>query len=626
MATHLGLPVTRLRPTVDTRPEVRLHPIPLEDGPRWQRPAGLLSFDEHDGKPNVRSIVRASTDRLGMMVRAHESRGVRKARGAFFTPPAIADFLADWAVREKADAKVLDPTCGEAVFLLAVARKLRANGCPPERLRDCIYGVDLHRESLSKAQALLSAEGLDARLLPPSDFFDIPAPDQLACPLPLMDAVVGNPPFVRYQGHTGVERKKSLAAALRQGVRLNGLASSWAATLVHACSFLKDDGRLAMVMPAELLTVQYAEPIRRWLRTRFERVTLVMFEQLQFEDALEKVVLVVGQGTGGCDSFNLHYVHDASDLATLHPLDTSGFVPNHEGKWSDLLLSTRQRQLFKRIDGKYFTPLNNYGAPELGTVTGANDFFVMTEARRAEFRLEPERHVLRTSPPGSKHLSGLTFTMKDWEALSAAGESVWMLRPADPKDDHDGLMAYVKEGESLRVQDAYKCSIRDPWYRPPAVTPPDLFFTYMSHRYPRLVTNTAGVTFVNSMHGIRLLAGAPKIAKAALPVLCLNSVTMLGAELHGRSYGGGILKMEPREAGRLPVPTPDALARAWSILGKDKTSLGRQLQKGLWVEVSKRVDDVLLSQVMGVSDDDVTMLHEAARALRSHRLGASTHN
>ena len=64
-----------------------------------------------------------------------------------------------------------------------------------------------------------------------------------------------------------------------------------------------------MVLPAELLSVHYAEPIRRWLRRRFSTVHLVMFERLQFEGALENVVLVLAQGTGGCDAFSLYHVN-----------------------------------------------------------------------------------------------------------------------------------------------------------------------------------------------------------------------------------------------------------------------------------------------------------------------------
>jgi adenine-specific DNA-methyltransferase len=129
----------------------------------------------------------------------------RKARGAFFTPPPIADFLAGWAVRDKTTT-VLDPTCGEAVFLLAAGRRLRELGCEPSRLDDQLFGIDLHRPSLDSSMALLEAEGLDAHLIA-DDVFAVPTPDALGCPIGAVDAVVGNPPFVRYQEHRGAARQ-----------------------------------------------------------------------------------------------------------------------------------------------------------------------------------------------------------------------------------------------------------------------------------------------------------------------------------------------------------------------------------------------------------------------------------
>lgn len=82
---------------------------------------------------------------------------LRKARGAFFTPPAIADFLAWWAVSNGPKAKVLDPTCGEAVFLLAAARQLRKSGALPTDLHQQVFGVDVHEGSLDEAMRLLEA-------------------------------------------------------------------------------------------------------------------------------------------------------------------------------------------------------------------------------------------------------------------------------------------------------------------------------------------------------------------------------------------------------------------------------------------------------------------------------------
>jgi len=521
-------------------------------------------------------------------------------------------------VGSDSDARVLDPSCGNGVFLRASARELRELGCSPSNLDERVFGVDVHGPSLDAATALLESEGLDAHLVC-DDFFNLATPDQLGCVLPEMDAVIGNPPFVRYQEHAGEMRKRSAQAALAQGVRLSGLASSWAALLVHACGFLKPDGRLAMVLPAELLSVHYAEPVRRWLRRRFAAVNLVTFQRLQFDDALEKVILVVGKGSGGCEAFSLFEVDDADDLRDLGVFDHFNVTPSAEGKWTDVLLPLRQRQLFKRVVEDHFEPLKAYGAPELGTVTGSNSFFALTESTRLEFGLRQEQ-LRRICPPGSRHLKGLNFSLSSWEALREAGERVWLLYPR-PDDSAAGLKRYLAEGIALGVPDAYKCKVRAHWFRPPVVSAPDLFFTYMSHRYPRLVSNSAGVSFVNSMHGVRLLPPHRRLAKTGLPLMALNSVTMLGAELHGRSYGGGILKMEPREAASLPVPSPTALAQAWEQLKGERDCLDRHLRNGVWVTVVRRVDEVLLRDIAGLTGDEIAELYDATRSLRQRRIG-----
>ena len=72
-----------------------------------------------------------------------------------------------------------------------------------------------------------------------------------------------------------------------------------------------------------------------------------------------------------------------------------------------------------------------------------------------------------------------------------------------------------------------------------------------------------------------------------------NSVTALGAELVGRSYGGGLLKLEPREAARLPVPSTGLVARRARAL-KDFLPAARWLlTAGERERVRNEVDRIL---------------------------------
>ena len=576
-----------------------------------------MAYDEGMRRTAVRT---ADTTSRFVSVSAPAPDGLlaRKARGAFFTPPAIAQFLADWAIAGNPNARVLDPTCGDGVFLLAAGERLRELGSPPAAIRKQLSGVDVDAPSLEQAGDNLHEDKLAATLVQ-SDFFNVSTPAQIGGQVGWQDAVVGNPPFVRYQNFGVAERKRAASAALAQGVRINGLASSWAPMLVHASGFLKPEGRLAMVVPAELLTVTYAEPIRRWLRRRFRKVNLVMFEELQFEHAEEQVVLLVAEGTGSCDSFTLWHVRDSDELARRHIFDAASAALRDDGKWTDMILTNDSRQLFRQVATDRFARLDAYGTPELGTVTGANDFFALSEVTRRQYGLD-EKLLKPISPPGTKHLKSLSFTRAQWEELKLAGHRVWLLHP-DAKSRSQALKKYVAYGEAQGVPDAYKCSIRTPWWRPPVVPEPDILFTYMSHRYPRLIANRSGATILNSMHGIRLKTGISKSTKDALPLLAFNSVTMLGAEVLGRSYGGGILKMEPREAASLPVPAADDLTAAWSRLSERRSGLDNALRRGEWVEVVRQVDEVLLADVMRLPKESVDAMREAAAFLRIRRTG-----
>ena len=76
------------------------------------------------------------------------------------------------------------------------------------------------------------------------------------------DVVLGNPPFIRFQHFDRRERDRAFGLVRRFGYRPTGLANAWVAFVQLAAELLREGGRLAMVVPAELLQVQYAAELR----------------------------------------------------------------------------------------------------------------------------------------------------------------------------------------------------------------------------------------------------------------------------------------------------------------------------------------------------------------------------
>lgn len=462
----------------------------------------------------------------------------RKSRGAFFTPDRIAQFLVEWAVRDQGDS-VLEPSCGDAAFLVPVVDRLRRLGNPePE-----VAGVEIHPASAEEARARIAAVGGRPRV-EVSDFFAVEARD-------IYHAVVGNPPFIRYQDFSGTARVRARASALRAGVSLSGLASSWAAFVVHSTQFLRRDGRLALVLPAELLSVNYAAAVRAFLFRSFEAIDLVTFTQRVFPEAETEVVLLMASGyaNGPTDHATIYQADSELELGGL--LASSKWAPaSTSSKWTPSL-HTDLPDAYADLGSVGFSDLSDWGSTTLGMVTGSNRYFALSPSRVRELALS-RSDVVPLSPPGSSHLRSLQFERSDWARLGREGKASWLFRP--PKEPSTAARGYIAAGEKAGIQDAYKCRIRKPWWRVPRLEPADLLLTYMNAATPMLSANLAGVHHLNSVHGVYLQPELKEVG-ALLPLAALNSASMLSAELVGRSYGGGILKLEPKEADVWAVPS-----------------------------------------------------------------------
>lgn len=535
----------------------------------------------------------------------HDSPALRKARGAFFTPPPIARFISSWAIRHPSD-RILEPSMGDAEFLVHAVERLQSLGrSSPE-----VFGSELHAWSAERGKQRVAERGGTA-LVDIGDFFAREDP----CPF---DAVIGNPPYIRFQDFSGEQRTAAQAAALRGGVALTGLASAWAAFTVHATLKLAVGGRLGFVLPAEILTANYAAPVRRFIFDNFGDVELVLFEEKVFGEADTETVLLLASsfGQGATKNAKIRQVRNAASLTSMPPA-TVWTPEDPADRWSGATVNAAaSKVLMDSVPAGHFKVLKTWGETTLGIVTGKNSYFAISPEQEIDLALDPAETV-PLSPPGSAHLRGLELSDLALAELGRLGKRTRLFRPTG--DMSLGARNYIAAGESAGVHNAYKCRVRKTWWLVPLLEPADLLLTYMNADTVRLVSNTARVHHLNSVHGVYLREEVRSIGMELLPIASLNSVTMLSAEIAGRAYGGGVLKMEPGEADRWLVPSLKAVENSAERLRSIKPQIGGRLRGGKLDEAVKLVDDALLVDVLGFTRSEVHVVREARNELAGRR-------
>ena len=122
--------------------------------------------------------------------------GYDKLRGGYYTPQPIADFITHWALEGSCES-ILEPSCGDGSFLASIQKEV-SNNCAGSELE--VLGVELETEESKKA------EQYDFPIVN-DDFFTYYS--QAIEGKRTYDAIVGNPPFIRYQNFD--EKYRSIA-------------------------------------------------------------------------------------------------------------------------------------------------------------------------------------------------------------------------------------------------------------------------------------------------------------------------------------------------------------------------------------------------------------------------------
>ncbi len=538
----------------------------------------------------------------------------QKLRGGYYTPKPIADFLARWAIQTPT-TNILEPSCGDGMVLEAAVETLISRGVDTASISNLVQGIEFDPQEAKKALERLQML-IGPQLTPRIDIGDFFSYCQrYLAEDTLFDAIIGNPPFIRYQNFPENHREMAFYLMQRAGLHPNRLTNAWVPFLVAATLVLSRTGRLAMVIPAELLQVNYAAELRRFLSQYYSYITLITFKKLIFDGIQQEIVLLLGERNGsehtGIRTIELDGVNDLISYEyTAFQSEKLKEMDHSTEKWTMYFLDEVELQLLRTLKTHPMLTIADRAIDvDVGIVTGLNEFFVLTEEQVEKHALRPytQRIVGR-----SAHLPGIRFSDADWVANVGNQSPAFLLRTPDVPFYclPDELKEYITNGEEKGLNKGYKCRIRNRWYVVPSVWVPNAFMLRQVHHYPKIILNDADATCTDTIHRVRLRNGTPAKTVAAA---FLNSLTFAFSEVMGRSYGGGVLELEPNEAERLPLPLLGAEAL-------DLNELDGLLRQGDIYTALDITDDVLLRKGIGLSIDETRMLRTIWQKLRDRRV------
>ena len=531
-----------------------------------------------------------------------EYESAQKLRGGFYTEPAIASFLARW-IKTAKPKFVLEPSCGDGAFLRAIEDASITS-------LKWITACELNKEEAEKAASRTNLPVV----LKTTDFLRWYL--FLAQNEDGFDAVVGNPPFIRYQ-YLPAEQQK-LAEKIFGQLKLSFTkhTNAWVPFVLASIRLLRPGGRLAMVIPSEIFHIPHAQSLRRYLAEQCSRILILDPEEIWFDGTLQGTVLLMaekkreateqGKGVAIVAVKSREALADDPEDYFQNAAYTNGVTI--EGKWMPVFLSIHERALLAELKARDdIKRFDDIASVDVGIVTGANKFFLVPDATIKKFALQRWAHPMFGR---SDHVKGLVYLDSDHESNKENGlpaNFLWF------EDEHienlsKNVRSYLEVGLSQMLHTRFKCRTRKTWYKVPSVYSAPVAMLKRAHHYPRLVLNSADAYTTDTAYRIRPL----RIKPEALVLGFVNSLTCLTAEMEGRHYGGGVLELVPSEIERLLVPVIKATAT-------DLKAADQKFRSATNASEFLRLQDAQVLGQVGISRSDQESLHRAWIKLRDRR-------
>lgn len=521
-----------------------------------------------------------------------------KLRGGFYTPAPIAAFILKWAFNGNQELDILEPSCGDGVFLEEIE-----NG---SYKYSSVTAIEFDKIEHSKAEAIK----LNKSEIIHSDFhkFCITSKKKF-------DLIVGNPPYIRYQYFDKKQQKYASMIFDKADLKYSKLTNAWVSFVVGSSLMLKENGKIGFVLPAEILQVSYAQPLREFLGHYYNKINIVSFEKLVFPDIQQEVVLLLCEKN---DS-NTHLIEhlELKDAVALEKLDVTKLkspkkrIDFKSNKWTFYFLEQEEIDFLENLqDEKIISKFGKFAKVEVGITTGANPFFTVPLSTVKEYSLEKYAKPLVGR---SIQVPSAIFTKNDWNKNrdNEARAHLLVFPKRKILKEAKRVLDYLYFGERKEIHKGYKCGIRPEWQIIPSIRISDAFFIRRNNLYPKLIINKAKAYSTDTMHRVTV---NKDIDINALTASYYNSISLAFSEICGRSHGGGVLELMPSEVENILLPYHSDNHNLLPIIDKMMRSK-KEISEILAITNKK-----ILKENLGFTDKEILMADNIWKKLSKRRL------
>lgn len=531
----------------------------------------------------------------------------QKLRGGYYTPEKMADFIVHWLSNFNIES-VLEPSAGDGVFIECL-EQLNKN--------IEITAVEFLDEEADKITKISQSKQTSVLHKDFYKFYEEYENKILLGENAKFDAILGNPPYIRYQFLSDYQRDFQSDILKNNGLKPNKLVNSWMAFTVAAVEMLNRGGKIGFVLPTDLLQVSYAKQLREFLFEQLATLTIITFDEIVFEGIQQDVVILLGEKKSDNQKdlkdhqlrvINLKNLDDLKLEILKTPFDS--YKAYSSDKWTKFYLNPIDRHFYENELFKGTISFNKYAKGEVGVTTGNNNYFVIDNETLIKNKLQ--KYGIPTLGR-SVEVNGIFYNREDLEKNILIQQKVWML-DFNGKTIDSSELDYLKQGELTGITNAYKIRIRDRWFDVPSIWTPDVFLLRRIGEFPRIVKNEINATSTDTFHRIRVFE-PEDIDK--LIFLMHSSITLLSFELEGRVFGGGALEILPGDLKNIMLPLVDDTLDFSTLC----LSLDKMLREKMTIsQISEWVDKQLIGHIK-FDESEILKIQKMLRSIRNRRIG-----